>query len=265
MATTPDWLTALNAQGGRAYTDPSGMQYVPLQTNGPNGPMDGYASIAANTPGLGGIGFNDFNTYDGQGNGTGTKQLGYSKDSFIDYMPYLIAAAVGGGAMLNGGFGAAGAGAGSGASGALPTGGGALDFGGAGATVGGPMSIGGANGTALSALAPETTGGGLSSLFSGGSGLGGLGSLLGPALGGLLGSKPTTTGTTSTKNLPGYLQPSVTGLLAQTDALRNKLMAPGAMQGYDDMRSAGQNMLNAPIAGNGVGKVAYPTQFGFKR
>jgi hypothetical protein len=92
--------------------------------------------------------------------------------------------------------------------------------------------------------------------------------LLGPAatlLGGLLGSKGTQSSQNTTRDIPDWLKPSVFGMIDQTDALRNKMMAPGYLQGYDDMRTTGQGLLNQPIAGNGVGKVAYPTQFGFKR
>jgi hypothetical protein len=44
---------------------------------------------------------------------------------------------------------------------------------------------------------------------------------------------------------PGLLQMSYDKLVGQ--------MAPGGLQGYDDMQRVGMGLLNAPVAGNGFG------------
>lgn len=80
------------------------------------------------------------------------------------------------------------------------------------------------------------------------------GSLIAPLLGGLLGSQPQTS--TQKQDIPDWLKPYVigdsthTGILAHTNALLDKQMAPGYMQGYEDMRSVGQGLLHTPQVGN---------------
>ncbi len=93
----------------------------------------------------------------------------------------------------------------------------------------------------------------LASAIANGSILGGVKGLLGPAatlLGAAAGGQGQENSQTTAKDIPEWLKPSVMGLLSDTDALRKKQMAPGYMQGYDDMRSVGQGLLNQPIAGN---------------
>lgn len=85
----------------------------------------------------------------------------------------------------------------------------------------------------------------------------GLSSLLGPAatvLGGLAGAQGQKSEQTTAKDIPEWLKPYVTGndgLLAKTNSLLQQQTAPGALAGFDQMKTLGMNLLNQPIRPNG--------------
>jgi hypothetical protein len=90
-----------------------------------------------------------------------------------------------------------------------------------------------------------------------------LGGLLGPAaavLGGLAGSQGQKTEQTSERKTDPRVDPYLfgdgtnPGLLGYTQQLLARQMAPGGLQGYDDMRRVGQGLLAAPVAGNGFSR-----------
>lgn len=98
-----------------------------------------------------------------------------------------------------------------------------------------------------------TAGGGAGLLGS----LGSLGGVLGPAAtvaGALLGGKGQEASTSSTRELPEYLQQPVTDLVGRTQGLLGAQM-PGALQAGAQMVQQGQGLLSQGVAGNGVGKV----------
>jgi hypothetical protein len=145
------------------------------------------------------------------------------------------------------------------------TGGGALDFGGAAA--GGGSAAGGMGNGAFLGEAPwtATAGGGAmpggfgTATATAGTSLldGGIKSLLGPAatvLGGIAGAQGGDDERSTTKDVPEWLKPYVTKNLEYAGGLLDKQMQPGYLQGYDDMRSRGQSLLNAPMAGNGFSR-----------
>jgi hypothetical protein len=169
--------------------------------------------------------------------------------------------------------------AGGGAAGAAA--GGAAAAGGGGAAAGG---------SALGTMAPlellpstmgdyalpglmETVGGGASGLLSGaGSALKGAGSWLAPIVGAALGSQPTTTENNTTKKMDprmdalvygdgGFLNNATDWYKANksgmNDEMRNALAQnrsllndPATMQGYKNMATQGQGLLNRPVASN---------------
>jgi hypothetical protein len=116
------------------------------------------------------------------------------------------------------------------------------------ATLEGPMS----SSLLADSLAPM--GGGAGGLL--GKGLGLASTVLGAAAGG----QGQKTSQTSERKMDPRMDPYVyggngqTGLLPYAQQLLDKQMAPGYMQGYDDMRSKGQGLLGAPIAGNGFNR-----------
>lgn len=87
----------------------------------------------------------------------------------------------------------------------------------------------------------------------------GLSGLLGPAataIGGLLGSKGSENKTTQTSQMNPALEPYLSGdggLYSLVQQQLQKQMSPGYLQGYEDMRTKGQGLLNMPVAGNGFG------------
>ena len=85
---------------------------------------------------------------------------------------------------------------------------------------------------------------------------------LGPAstlLGGLAGAQGQKTEETSQRRTDPRVDPYLFGANGQPGLLQmsyDKLvgqMAPGGLQGYDDMQRVGMGLLNAPVAGNGFG------------
>jgi hypothetical protein len=92
-----------------------------------------------------------------------------------------------------------------------------------------------------------------SSLLSGigGKELLGIGSTL---LGGAAGAAGGDEERSTTKDVPEWLKPYVLKNLNYAGGLLDKQMQPGYLQGYDDMRTRGQSLLNAPMAGNGFSK-----------
>jgi hypothetical protein len=168
---------------------------------------------------------------------------------------------VAGDAYLPGAFGAAG-------DAAMP---GALSIGGSLGTAApltgleGYLAAGGA--AAGGAAGASGAAGGSGAAAAGGSGLlsslGGASSLLGPAatvLGGLAGSQGQKTEQTSERKTDPRVDPYLfgdgtnPGLLGYTQQLLARQMAPGGLQGYDDMKSLGLLNMNIPVAGNGFSR-----------
>ncbi len=86
---------------------------------------------------------------------------------------------------------------------------------------------------------------------------GGSSNLLGAGaslLGALTGAKGQEQESTSVRDIQEWLKPFVQKNLGYASGLLDKQMAPGYMQGYDDMRTKGQNLLSQPIAGNGFSR-----------
>lgn len=208
-----------------------------------------------------------------------------------DWSPELgfltsLGALVGGGLAMGGpgafGFGgAAGGGGGGMVNGAFlgeapwtATGGGALDFG-AGTSAIGAGTGGAGSGAFLgegvasgvpawdaaatkAGLSLTGAGGGLLSGLSGSNLLGAGATLLGAAAG----AKGQEQSTSTAKDIPEWLKPSVMKQLGYAGGLLDKQMAPGYMAGYDQMRTIGQGLLNQPIAGNGFDMFMQRPRFG---
>lgn len=182
-----------------------------------------------------------------EGSSAGMQGLAGSNAAFNSAMAGAAGAGGVGGAGLLSGAGPSTSTMGAGAAGGLE---------GSGA---GMSGMAGSSAAFNSALAG---GAGLGTLGAAGSGLsgilGGLGSgssLLGlgaSLLGGALGSKGVQS--TVVKDIPAWLKPYAEKNLGYASGLLDKQMAPGYMQGYDDMRSVGQGLLNQPIAGNGMAR-----------
>lgn len=194
------------------------------------------------------------------------------------------AAMAGGSMLLAGGLGGAGAGAASGAgaggAGAVGSGAGFVGEGalsgiaGWDAALAGAPSWSAAGGMAGGAGAAASGGGGAGGAVGGASGAGGgsggflssltggqgVSGLLGPAatvIGGLAGAQGQQQGATTSQQLPEFLQGPVAGqggLIGQTQGLLNQQM-PGAVQQGQQMTQAGQGLLSAPVAGNGMGQI----------
>lgn len=88
-------------------------------------------------------------------------------------------------------------------------------------------------------------------------------SLIAPLLGAAAGSQGVQSNTSQTKDIPDWLKPYVLGsngqggLLNYTNQLLTQQMQPGAMAGYDDMRTQGMGLLNGSIKfGRGDGASA---------
>jgi hypothetical protein len=142
------------------------------------------------------------------------------------------------------------AGGAAGASGANP----GYSFMGGDATMPGALGANGVNMStaALPGMSGNLANGAGSSLLSGGAK-----SLLGPAatlLGGAAGAQGQENEQSTTRDVPEWLKPYVTKNLEYAGGLLDKQMQPGYLQGYDDMRTRGQSLLNAPMAGNGFPK-----------
>lgn len=133
----------------------------------------------------------------------------------------------------------------------------------------GAGGFGGTNGTYLSNLVNGT--GSLGSRVMGGTGAGGTGgtggsllsslggnsNLLGTGaslIGGLLGSQGQQGESSSTRDVPEWLKPAIAKQLGYAGTLLDQQMAPGYLQGYQDMRNVGQGLLNQPVAGNGFSR-----------
>lgn len=131
----------------------------------------------------------------------------------------------------------------------------------------GPEALSGYAGTGGVAASPLAGAGGAGGAAGGSSLASGLksmvpsslGGLLGPAataIGGLLGSKGMENKTTQTSQMNPALEPYLSGdggLYSLVQQQLQKQMAPGYLQGYEDMRTKGQGLLNMPVAGNGFG------------
>lgn len=199
-------------------------------------------------------------TYDPSGNSTGSYLMKDRGD--VDLALFLAAA--GGMQFLPGGaFGGAAGGAGAGVTGGVDLGTatgadlsafyggteGAASLGG----LGGAGGAAGGAGSAVGAAGGAAGGGGMSSV----SGLlqnKGLG-LAATALGGLAGAQGNNASTSQTQSmnpaLNGYVYDD---LLPRTQGLLSAQM-PAAFQSGMQMVGAGQGLLAAPVAGNGVGQV----------
>lgn len=151
-----------------------------------------------------------------------------------------------------------------GGAGGVGAGGGAGGGGGSLANYTGGTELNGLNGSDIMSDAFDANGaigkggfggtdGSLIGSITGGS-LSGAGKYIAPLLGGLLGSKGQKNEQTSTRDIPEWLKPYVQKNLGYASGLLDKQMAPGYLQGYDDMRAKGQGLLNQPIAGNGFNK-----------
>lgn len=173
-----------------------------------------------------------------------------------------------GGAGLGGAFGgAAGAGAALGAGGSGGgAGAGALDLGGGlsmgadGSILGETLAGGGTmSGGELASLVGaggggSSSGGGLlSNLLGGGGGSNNLLGLGASLLGGALGGKGQESEQSTTRDIPEWLKPYVLKQLGYAGPLLDKQMAPGYMQGYEDMRTKGMGLLGRPVARNPFG------------
>lgn len=223
--------------------------------------------------------------YDPQGGFTGDFAVeDPNKRDWGELIAKGMIGAIAGGAALSGLAGGAG--------GALP-GGAGMDVAGfeglADAGLGGANGVGtlagdaflpgqlGVNGANLSAAIPGTSfmnSSGLNTLLSG-AGLTGGGAAagtagaagtaakwLGPAatlLGAAAGAKGQKTEQTSERKTDPRVDPYLFGANGQPGLLQmtyDKLagqMAPGGLQGYDDMQRVGRGLLNTPVAGNGFG------------
>ena len=121
-------------------------------------------------------------------------------------------------------------------------------------------SLSGAYGPAGLATA---AGGG--STAAGAAGAAGASSLLGPAatlLGAAAGAQGQQNEQNTTKDIPEWLKPYVQKQLGYASGLLDTQMAPGYMQGYDQMRTRGQGLLSQPIAGNGFAQFQAMPRFG---
>jgi hypothetical protein len=155
------------------------------------------------------------------------------------------------------------------------TGGGAAGAGGSGAFLGEGMASGipawdaaatsaGLGLTAPAAATAAATAGGAGALTTAAKTLASTApSWLGPAAtvaGGLLGSQGQKTEQTSERKTDPRVDPYLfgdgtnPGLLGYTQQLLARQMAPGGLQGYDDMKSLGLLNMNIPVAGNGFSR-----------
>lgn len=111
-----------------------------------------------------------------------------------------------------------------------------------------------------------TGGGGAASTIAkavgGGNGLLGTGASL---LGGLLGSQGQEQESSSVRDIPAWLKPSVQDNIAKAMALRDQQMSPAATAGWQNISNVGQGLLGQPIAGNGYGKVGVAPSFSMIR
>lgn len=81
-------------------------------------------------------------------------------------------------------------------------------------------------------------------------------------LGGALGSQGIDKSVSEEEDIPEWLKPNIMKQLGYAGGLLDKQMAPGYMQGYDQMRSMGANLMNQPIAGNGFAQFQAMPRFG---
>lgn len=150
------------------------------------------------------------------------------------------AAGLGGAAGAAGAAGAYGAGSSAGMQGLA---GSNAAFNGAMAGGSGLAGVGGAAGGAAGA-------GGLLSSLGSGSNLLGIGSTL---LGAAAGAKGQEQSSSTTRDIPEWLKPYITGnngLLSQTQQQLTSSRSPERMAQWDQIRNTGLGLMNAPIAGN---------------
>jgi hypothetical protein len=120
------------------------------------------------------------------------------------------------------------------------------------------LGLGPVSGATAPAVVSGAGGGGGGSLLSGM----GAKDLLGIATtvgGAISGAKGQESEQTSTRDIPEWLKPYATKVLGYGSNLLDAQMTPEAQQGYTDMRTRGQSLLNAPMMGNGF---ANREQFG---
>jgi hypothetical protein len=174
-------------------------------------------------------------------------------------------AGAGAGGMVNGAFLGEGIASGIGAwDGAMAAAGAGAGGAGAAGAAGGGGGIGGGvgNGAFLgegvasgvpawdAAATAAGSGGGLLSSLGGAKNLLGIGSTL---LGAAAGAKGQDASSTTSKDIPEWLKPYITGnngLLSQTQQQLTASRSPERMAQWDQMRNVGMGLLNQPIAGN---------------
>lgn len=124
------------------------------------------------------------------------------------------------------------------------------------------VTVNGAAGTA-GALTGGGAGGGISDFLSS---LGLSPSLAGTAatlLGGLAGSKGVQTHATQTRDIPEWLKPYVTGQGGVLNAAQQMFQQnQGNQAGWQGIQSAGQNLMQQPVAGNGYQQFMARPRFG---
>lgn len=265
---SPNMATPFS-EGGRMYQSDAQQGW-----GQDGGGATGMTSLFEYDPNKTQAGQDKFNVYDPQGT---FLNEGTFKTDDAGKMLALALAAAGGMSML-------GAGAGYGASGLTEpvasigaTGGlteaelAAMGASGAGGA-GGAATFNAAADSQLANAAIDAAGGnslagyqvaGISPAVQAGSGLlSGASKLLGPAatlLGAAAGAKGQKTEQTSERKTDPRVDPYLFGANGQPGLLQmtyDKLagqMAPGGLQGYDDMQRVGRGLLNTPVAGNGFG------------
>lgn len=285
-------LRQMVQQGGQAeyYDEASGRSFMPTfapgRYEGENyipGDVTGYRGYEW-APGMYSDNFElngkQYDQFDAQGNQTGQGTWeGLKKNSAMDTLlplamvaaPFALTAMGVAGAGAAGGYGALGATepiASIGASGGMTSaelaamgaaGGGA---GGSGAFLGEGLASGVPAWDTAATSAGLGLSGGASLLGDAASAATGASKWLGPAstlLGGLAGAQGQKTEETSQRRTDPRVDPYLFGANGQPGLLQmtyDKLvgqMAPGGLQGYDDMQRVGMGLLNAPVAGNGFG------------
>lgn len=265
MATnlTPQQLAELQ----RLFSTPVGNgndnAYMPntLDYGGQSWKRDDTGGFVGTGP-LGGNNEYKYTNYDAGGAQTAEGEARMSDWDPLQQFLMATGALVGGGLMMGGpgafGFGAnPGYGIVGGATEPVSALGGSGAMG-AGAAGGGAAGAGGALGTmapleqmAMPASVSEAAS--LSTMAGGGAGLLGKGLGIGASLlGAAAGAQGQNAEQSSTRDIPEWLKPYAQKVLGYGGSLLDQQMQPGAMAGFDQMKSAGQGLLGQPIAGNGT-------------
>jgi hypothetical protein len=232
------------SEGGRMYQSDAQQGW-----GQDGGGATGMTSLFEYDPNKTQAGQDKFNVYDPQGTflNEGTFKTDDAMQTFL-----MALAAAGGMSMLPGGaFGGAAGGAGYGALGATEP---VASIGALGGMTEAELAALGAAGGSGAAGAAGATGA-ASTLGSAAKWLGPAATLLGAAAG----AKGQKTEQTSERKTDPRVDPYLFGANGQPGLLQmtyDKLagqMAPGGLQGYDDMQRVGRGLLNTPVAGNGFG------------